>query len=214
MYKIVKRIFDIFISSILLLVSSILLIIVAVIIKLSSPGPVFYRAPRAGLNGRSFLIFKFRTMYLGADKGSGTTALNDPRTTKYGAFLRNYKIDELPQLINVFNGDMSLVGPRPELLDYVARYEGEEKIITTVKPGITDFSSLHFFMQDQWVGEGDAGNAFDNLVLPTKIALRIKYVKEQSFYTDIKILMLTANVLIKKILGLYKGKHIDVDINS
>ena len=152
-------------------------------------------------------------MYLGADKGSGTTALNDPRTTKYGAFLRNYKIDELPQLINVLIGDMSLVGPRPELLDYVARYKGDEKIITTVKPGITDFSSLHFFMQDQWVGEGDAGEAFDNLVLPIKIALRIKYVKEQSFYTDIKVLMLTAKVLSKKILGLYKGKQIDEDLS-
>jgi lipopolysaccharide/colanic/teichoic acid biosynthesis glycosyltransferase len=213
MYKITKRISDILLSFILLLVLSILLIIAALVIKLSSPGPIFYRAPRAGLNGKPFLIFKFRTMYLGADKGSGTTALNDPRTTKYGAFLRNYKIDELPQLINVLIGDMSLVGPRPELLDYVARYKGDEKIITTVKPGITDFSSLHFFMQDQWVGEGDAGEAFDNLVLPTKIALRVKYVKEQSFYTDIKVLMLTAKVLSKKILGLYKGKQIDEDLS-
>tara|TARA_B110000908_G_scaffold131278_1_gene154496 strand:- start:1985 stop:2626 length:642 start_codon:yes stop_codon:yes gene_type:complete len=213
MYKITKRISDILLSFILLLVLSILLIIAALVIKLSSPGPIFYRAPRAGLNGKPFLIFKFRTMYLGADKGSGTTALNDPRTTKYGAFLRNYKIDELPQLINVLIGDMSLVGPRPELLDYVARYKGDEKIITTVKPGITDFSSLHFFMQDQWVGEGDAGEAFDNLVLPIKIALRIKYVKEQSFYTDIKVLMLTAKVLSKKILGLYKGKQIDEDLS-
>ena len=213
MYKITKRISDIFLSFILLLVLSILLIVAALVIKRSSPGPIFYRAPRAGLNGKPFLIFKFRTMYLGADKGSGTTALNDPRTTKYGAFLRNYKIDELPQLINVLIGDMSLVGPRPELLDYVARYKGDEKIITTVKPGITDFSSLHFFMQDQWVGEGDAGEAFDNLVLPIKIALRIKYVKEQSFYTDIKVLMLTAKVLSKKILGLYKGKQIDEDLS-
>ena len=109
---------------------------------------------------------------------------------------------------------MSLVGPRPELLDYVARYKGDEKIITTVKPGITDFSSLHFFMQDQWVGEGDAGEAFDNLVLPTKIALRVKYVKEQSFYTDIKILMLTVKALVKKILGLHKEKGSDIDVNS
>jgi len=212
MYKIIKRIFDILVSSILLLVLSLFLIIIAIIIKFSSPGPIFYRAPRVGLDGEPFSIFKFRTMYVGADKGSGTTALNDPRTTKYGAFLRNYKIDELPQLINVLIGEMSLVGPRPELLDYVARYEGEEKIIITVKPGITDFSSLHFFMQDQWVGEGDAGSSFDNLVLPTKIALRIKYVKEQSFYTDMKVLMLTAKVLLKKILGLYKDKQIAENI--
>ncbi len=212
MYKIIKRIFDILVSSILLLVLSLFMIIIAIIIKFSSTGPIFYRAPRAGLDGEPFSIFKYRTMYVGADKGSGTTALNDPRTTKFGAFLRNYKIDELPQLINVLIGDMSLVGPRPELLDYVARYEGEEKIIITVKPGITDFSSLHFFMQDQWVGEGDAGSSFDTLVLPTKIALRIKYVKEQSFYTDIKVLTLTAKVLLKKILGLYKDKQIDENI--
>ena len=212
MYKIIKRIFDILVSSILLLVLSLFMIIIAIIIKFSSTGPIFYRAPRAGLDGEPFSIFKYRTMYVGADKGSGTTALNDPRTTKFVAFLRNYKIDELPQLINVLIGDMSLVGPRPELLDYVARYEGEEKIIITVKPGITDFSSLHFFMQDQWVGEGDAGSSFDTLVLPTKIALRIKYVKEQSFYTDIKVLTLTAKVLLKKILGLYKDKQIDENI--
>ncbi len=212
MYKISKRIIDIVFSSILLLCLSLFLILIAIIIKFSSKGPIFYRAPRAGLNGNPFLIFKFRTMYLGSDKGSGTTALNDPRTTKYGSILRSYKIDELPQLINVLLGDMSLVGPRPELLDYVARYKGEEKIIISVKPGITDFSSLHFFMQDKWVGEGDAGKSFDNLVLPTKIALRIKYVKEQSFYTDMKVLMLTAKVLLKKVLGLYKDKQIDEDI--
>ena len=153
-------------------------------------------------------------MKLGADKGSGTTALKDPRITKYGTFFRNYKIDELPQLINVLIGDMSLVGPRPELLEYVERYRGEEKIITTVKPGITDYSSLHFFMQDQWVGENDAGKTFDNLVLPVKSTLRIKYVKEQSFYTDTKLLILTVRVFLKKIFGLYKDKQTDLDINK
>tara|TARA_Y100000768_G_scaffold370231_1_gene335876 strand:- start:605 stop:1249 length:645 start_codon:yes stop_codon:yes gene_type:complete len=214
MYKISKRIIDFVLSFILIIFLSTFFIFIAIIIKLSSAGPVFYRAPRAGLDGHPFLIYKFRTMHVGADKGSGTTALNDPRTTRYGAILRNYKIDELPQLINVLLGDMSLVGPRPELLDYVARYKGEEKIITTVKPGITDFSSLHFFMQDKWVGEGDAGKSFDKIVLPTKIALRIKYVNEQSFYTDMKVLMLTAKVLLKKMLGLYKDKQIDEDIIS
>ena len=214
MYKIIKRIIDIIVSFILLIILSGFFLIIALLIKLSSSGPIFYRAARGGLNGEPFLIFKFRTMYVGADKGSGTTALNDPRTTKYGIFLRKYKIDELPQLINVLIGNMSLVGPRPELLDYIARYKGEEKIIISVKPGITDFSSLHFFMQDQWVGEGDAGETFDNLVLPTKIALRIKYVKEQSFYTDTRLLLLTARVLFKKILGFYKGKRVDLDING
>ena len=214
MYNVVKRIFDIIVSSILLLVLLPMLVFTAAVIKLSSPGPVFYCAPRAGLKGKPFLIIKFRTMKLGADKGSGTTALKDPRITKYGAFFRNYKIDELPQLINVLIGDMSLVGPRPELLEYVERYRGEEKIITTVKPGITDYSSLHFFMQDQWVGENDAGKTFDNLVLPVKSTLRIKYVKEQSFYTDTKLLILTVRVFLKKIFGLYKDKQTDLDINK
>ena len=214
MYNVVKRTFDIIVSSILLLVLLPMLMFTAAVIKLSSPGPVFYCAPRAGLRGKPFLIIKFRTMKLGADKGSGTTALKDPRITKYGTFFRNYKIDELPQLINVLIGDMSLVGPRPELLEYVERYRGEEKIITTVKPGITDYSSLHFFMQDQWVGENDAGKTFDNLVLPVKSTLRIKYVKEQSFYTDTKLLILTVRVFLKKIFGLYKDKQTDLDINK
>jgi lipopolysaccharide/colanic/teichoic acid biosynthesis glycosyltransferase len=203
---IIKRIFDIVVSFILLLVLLPLLIIMALIINFSSPGPIFYRAPRAGLHGAPFSIFKFRTMDIGSDKGSGTTALNDPRISKNGTFLRNYKIDELPQLINVLIGDMSLVGPRPELLDYVARYEGEEKIITTVKPGITDYSSLHFFMEEHWVGEGDAGKKFDKLVLPVKTSLRIKYVKDQSFYVDMKILILTVKIVLDKIFGLYKAK--------
>jgi lipopolysaccharide/colanic/teichoic acid biosynthesis glycosyltransferase len=202
MYLIIKRIFDILVASILLLVFSPVMIIVALIIKFSSQGPIFYRPKRAGLNGKPFLIFKFRTMYVGADKGSGTTALNDTRIIKNGIFLRNYKIDELPQLFNVLIGNMSLVGPRPELLEYVARYEGEEKIITTVKPGITDYSSCHFFRQENWVGQHDASKTFDKIVLPVKVSLRIKYVKEQSFYTDMKVLILTSIVLLKKFLGI------------
>ena len=202
MYLIIKRIFDILVASILLLVFSPVMIIVALIIKFSSQGPIFYRPKRAGLNGKPFLIFKFRTMNVGADKGSGTTALNDTRIIKNGMFLRNYKIDELPQLFNVLIGNMSLVGPRPELLEYVARYEGKEKIITTVKPGITDYSSCHFFRQENWVGQNDASKTFDKIVLPVKVSLRIKYVKEQSFYTDMKVLILTSIVLLKKILGI------------
>lgn len=214
MYVTFKRFFDILVSTLLLFIFSPVFVFVPLIIKLSSPGPIFYCAPRAGLHGEPFSIFKFRTMNVGADTESGTTALKDSRIIKYGSCLRKYKLDELPQLINVIIGDMSLVGPRPELLDYVARYEGEEVIITTVKPGITDYSSLHFFMQDQWVGEDDVGETFDNLLLPVKNLLRIKYVKEQSFYTDIKVLVLTAKVLLKKIFGLYKDKQTDVDISS
>lgn len=211
---IVKRIFDLLASMALIVLLSPLLIITAIFVKLTSSGTVFYRGMRAGLNGEPFKIFKFRTMAIDADKGSGTTALNDPRITKIGNFLRSYKIDELPQLINVLGGSMSMVGPRPELLDYAARYVGEEKLILTVKPGITDYSSLNFFMEEQWVGEDDASTVFDNIVLPVKTKLRIKYVKEQSFVTDMKILIMTAVVVGKKILGLYKGKDTNTGIDG
>ena len=137
MYKISKRIIDFVLSFILIIFLSTFFVFIAIIIKLSSAGPVFYRAPRAGLNGHPFLIYKFRTMHVGADKGSGTTALNDPRTTKYGAILRNYKIDELPQLINVLLGDMSLVGPRPMTIPQIEEYGPSIAAYKRMRPGIT-----------------------------------------------------------------------------
>jgi lipopolysaccharide/colanic/teichoic acid biosynthesis glycosyltransferase len=104
-------------------------------------------------------------MYVGSDKGSGTTSLKDPRIIKYGSFLRKYKIDEIPQLINVLIGDMSLVGPRPEILDYVKDIKDDEKKILNVKPGITDYSSIHFFSQELWVGKKNAKKVFDKTIL-------------------------------------------------
>jgi lipopolysaccharide/colanic/teichoic acid biosynthesis glycosyltransferase len=205
MYNFIKRLIDIFLSSILLLIFFPIIIISSVLVKISSPGPIFYRAERAGLYGKKFLIIKLRTMYVGSDKGSGTTAFQDPRIVKYGTFLRNYKIDEMPQLINVLIGDMSLVGPRPELLDYVKRYKGDEKKIMNVKPGITDYSSIHFFSQELWVGKKNAQKVFDKHVLHVKNSLRLKYVNEQSLFTDIKILILTFINLLKKIFFKKKG---------
>ena len=200
MYNFTKRVFDILLSCILLLSFFPLIIISSLLIKISSSGPIFYRAERAGLYGKKFLIIKLRTMRVGSDKGSGTTSLHDPRIIKYGTFLRSYKIDEIPQLINVLIGDMSLVGPRPELLDYVKKYKGDEIKILNVKPGITDYSSIYFFSQELWVGKKNAKKIFDNNIFRIKNSLRLKYVNEQSLYTDIKILILTFITLIKKIL--------------
>ena len=187
MYKFTKRFIDILISLIFLLISCPIIILSSILIKLSSPGPIFYRAPRAGQYGKKFLIIKLRTMYPGSDKFSGTTYLEDPRIIKYGLFLRKYKIDELPQFINVLVGEMSLVGPRPELLDYVKRYKGNEIKILNVKPGITDYSSIYFFSEESFVGKKNAKKVFDKKILPIKNSLRLKYVNEQSFYTDMKI---------------------------
>lgn len=200
MYCFLKRFIDILLSSILLLIFFPIIIISSISIKISSPGPIFYRAPRAGLYGKKFLMIKLRTMYVDSDKGSNTTSLKDPRIIKYGTFLRSYKIDEIPQLVNVLIGEMSLVGPRPEILDYVKRYKGEEKKILNVKPGLTDYSSIHFFSQELWVGKKNAKKVFDKKLLPVKNSLRLKYVNEQSLYTDMKILILTFITLIKKIL--------------
>ena len=200
MYNFTKRIIDILLSLSFLLLFFPIIIISSTLIKISSPGPIFYRGERAGQHGKKFLIIKFRTMHVGSDKGSGTTSLEDSRIIKYGSFLRSYKIDEIPQFINVLIGDMSLVGPRPELLDYVKKYKGDEIKILSVKPGITDYSSIYFFSQELWVGKKNAKKVFDKNLLPVKNSLRLKYVYEQSLYTDIKILILTLITLLKKIL--------------
>ena len=200
MYHFTKRIIDILLSLNFLLLFFPIIIISSILIKISSPGPIFYRAPRAGQYGKKFLIIKLRTMYPGSDKYSGTTYLEDPRIIKFGLFLRKYKIDEIPQFINVLLGNMSLVGPRPELLDYTKRYKGDEIKILNVKPGITDYSSIYFFSQETFVGKKNVKKVFDKKILPIKNSLRLKYVNEQSLYTDIKILVLTFLTLLKKIL--------------
>ncbi|MEX2033462.1 MAG: sugar transferase, partial [Candidatus Colwellbacteria bacterium] len=138
-----KRLFDLIFSAIGLFLLSPLLIIFVIWIKLGSPGPVFYRGVRAGKNFKPFRIYKFRSMVMNAEQiGGPSTPEDDARVTKPGRFLRRFKLDELPQLINVFKGEMSLVGPRPEVLRYANLYKGEEKIVYTVKPGMTDYASL------------------------------------------------------------------------
>ena len=194
-----KRLFDLFFSLIGVIILSPLLLVLAILIKTSSPGPVFYRGIRAGKNGKNFKIFKFRTMVVNAEKMSGpSTALDDPRLTRIGKFLRKWKLDELPQLFNVIKGDMSLVGPRPEVLEYANLYQGEEKIVYRVKPGITDFASLWDIHEEEVLkGSPDPEKTYLEKIRPEKVRLQMKYVKEMSFWTDIKIIWRTFLKLIK-----------------
>lgn len=171
--------------------------------------PVLYRPQRGGYHDKSFRIFKFRSMIKNADKiGGGTTALHDPRITKVGGFLRKTKLDEIPQLLNIINGTMSFIGPRPELLQYTNQYEGEEKLIFEVRPGITDFSSIEFINLDEIVGQGDVDEMYEKYVLKKKNALRIKYAKEVSLETDVRLFFMTVWRVIQKALSfIILSKH-------
>lgn len=196
-----KRIFDVGVASVFLLLCIPLCIVIAAGIRLSSPGPVLYRGLRTGKDGHPFRILKFRTMVEHAENhGGGTTALNDPRILPLGRFLRYAKLDELPQLINVLRGEMSLVGPRPELAKYTDRYTVEERAILSVSPGITDYSSIKFSALDELVGAKDADRVFEEHVLAEKNRLRLKYVRTRSLSIDIKILALTGWCVLRKIL--------------
>lgn len=165
---------------------------IGIIIKLNSPGPVFYRGWRTGLEGKAFRIFKFRTMVVDAEKiGGPSTALNDRRLTEFGKFLRKYKIDELPQIINVLKGEMSLVGPRPQVEEYTRLYDDNEKVILSVKPGLTDYASIEFINLDQVLGDDSVDEKYLKEIEPEKNKLRVKYVKEHSFGIDSKIIFMT-----------------------
>lgn len=185
-----KRLLDVLVSASLLLLTAPLFPILALLVKRDSKGPVFYRGIRSAMGGGTFLIFKFRTMYVDQTP-ERTSCLNDPRVTRIGFWLRRFKLDELPQLINVLRGEMSLVGPRPELPRYTDMFRGEEKLILTVKPGITDLSSIQFISIDEVIGSKDVDRVFEEEVLPQKNALRVKYVKERTFWLDLKILTQT-----------------------
>jgi lipopolysaccharide/colanic/teichoic acid biosynthesis glycosyltransferase len=141
-----------------------------------------------------------------ADKGDGTTALNDPRITRAGKILRKLKLDEIPQLINVLNSTMSFIGPRPELLKYTERYDGEEKLILQVRPGITDFSSIEFINLDEIVGEENPDEMYEKYVLKQKNQLRIKYAKEVSLKTDIALFTKTCLQVLKKAIRVISKK--------
>ena len=200
--KYIKRWIGAFLAIILLLMMLPIYFILMLTIAIEDGFPVFYKPLRGGYKNKPFRIFKFRTMVKNADKiGGGTTALNDPRITKVGNFLRKTKMDEIPQLFNIIEGTMSFIGPRPELLRYTDQYDGEEKLILEVRPGITDFSSIEFINLDEIVGAGNADEMYEKYVLKKKNQLRIKYAKEVSFATDVKLFTLTVWRVIKKALS-------------
>lgn len=184
-------------------------LIIAVAISIESGFPVIYKPLRGGYKQTPFHIYKFRSMVKNADKiGGGTTALHDPRITKVGNILRKTKLDEIPQLFNILQGNMSFIGPRPELLQYTDQYEGEEKLILEVRPGITDFSSIEFINLDEIVGQGNADEMYEKYVLKKKNQLRIKYAKEVSFVTDVKLFAQTVWRVIQKALSfIFLKKH-------
>lgn len=203
-YEVVKRFFDVACSLILLSILLPFFLLVALVIKIDSKGPVLYFGERVGLNNKKFKIYKFRTMRPNAELHGTTTTINDPRITKIGTFLRKYKLDELPQLINVIKGDMSLVGPRPEVEEHTSEYSEEEKQILSVRPGITDYSSIEFYNLAEVLGPNDPHRVYVTKIRSQKNQLRLLYVKNKSFSEDIKILFNTSKLLMNLISGRLK----------
>lgn len=190
---IAKRSFDILASLAGLIILSPVFLVISALIKVEGSGPVFYKGVRVGLSGKEFKMFKFRTMVVNADKiGGPSTADDDFRITPIGRFLRKYKLDEIPQMINVFRGEMSVVGPRPEVPFYVNMFTDEEKKILTVRPGMTDWASLWNHNEGAVLaGSADPEKTYMEKIRPEKIRLQMKYVDESSFWVDIKILFMT-----------------------
>lgn len=194
----IKRLFDIVLAFLGLVFLSSLLILIAVLIKIDSEGRIFYKGIRVGKNGKLFKIFKFRTMVPNAENiGGSSTADKDPRITRVGKFLRKYKLDELPQLINVLRGEMSIVGPRPQVEEYVSLYNKDEKAILIVRPGMTDYASVKFINLNEILGSEDADRIYKEKVEPEKNELRLKYIRDKSLWVDVRI-------IIKTFIGLLK----------
>lgn len=197
--RVVKRILDFILALILFVVTLPIMLVISALIVADSGFPVFYRADRGGYRQRSFRIFKFRTMVQNADKiGGGTTALNDSRITRAGAFLRKTKLDEFANLLSILAGNMSFIGPRPELLRYTSQYKGTEMLIHQVRPGITDYSSIEFINLDEIVGGSNADEMYEKYVLPKKNKLRVKYAATVSFGTDCRLFFLTVGKVLEK----------------
>lgn len=207
--KYIKRLLDLAFALAALAVSWPLYLAVAAAIALEDGFPVLYRADRGGYLGKPFRICKFRSMVRNADQlGGGTTSLHDSRITKVGNVLRKTKLDEIPQLWQVLTGKMSVIGPRPELMQYVSQYEGPELDILKVRPGITDFSSVEFINLDEIVGDENADEMYEKLVLKKKNALRVQYAHSVSLKTDLYILFRTFSAVAEKCFGfLVKKEH-------
>ena len=171
--------------------------VIAVLIRLSSPGPVFFRGERIGRHGRPFRIVKFRTMREDAAAvGAGITAANDPRVTRVGRLLRHTKLDELPQLLNVLRGEMSLVGPRPEDPRYVALYSEEQRRVLRVRPGITSPASFQFRNEEALLSGADWERKYRDEIMPQKLRIDLAYVEAAGFWTDLALIWRTVATVV------------------
>lgn len=193
------RFFDLLFTVLGLIILSPLFLIVAIWIKLDSNGPVFYRQTRVGRNSKDFKLLKFRSMVTDADKnGLITVGGRDPRVTQSGYFIRKYKLDELPQLLNVLKGDMSLVGPRPEVRKYVDLYNESQRRVLSVKPGITDYASIQFIDENEILGKAENPEmVYIEKVMPEKIKYNMKYIQNRSVKEYFKIIFLTIGEIVK-----------------
>jgi len=194
-----KRLFDLFVASLILLCFLPFGLIIAICILMGSKGGIFYRQERIGLHGKPFRLWKFRTMRKDADKlGKLTVGMRDPRITKIGLFIRKVKLDEFPQFLNVLSGEMSIVGPRPEVAEYVALYTPEQRAVLNVKPGITDYASLEYFRENELLGRSDdPRKTYIEEIMPAKIALNKKYLERPTVSHDLKIMWMTFMKIIR-----------------
>lgn len=193
------RFFDFILSLVGLVVLAPIFIVLAIWIKVDSTGPVFYKQVRVGQNGIDFGLFKFRSMVVDADKkGLITVGGRDPRITRSGYFIRKYKLDELPQLINVLLGDMSLVGPRPEVRKYVELYTDEQQKVLSVKPGITDYASIEYMDENEILGKSnDPEKTYIEEIMPEKIKYNMKYINNKNLFEYFKIILLTVLKIVR-----------------
>ena len=193
-----KRIFDILASFFGLIVLSPIFLILAIWIKFDSKGPVFYKQIRVGRGNNDFFLYKFRSMRVGADKaGLITIGGRDPRVTNSGYFIRKYKLDEFPQLINVLKGDMSLVGPRPEVRKYVEMYTPEQMHVLDVRPGITDLASIRYRNENELLEKAeDPDKYYIEVIMQDKLRINLEYVKDHSFLDDIKLIFATLGAIV------------------
>jgi len=187
-----RRLVDFLLASAGLIVLSPALLLAALLVKVSSPGPVFHRAVRVGKDGQLFQLFKFRTMIAeAASLGPGITLANDKRITRFGAWLRRFKIDELPQLLNILRGEMSIVGPRPEDPRYVALYTPEQREILAVVPGLTSPASMQYRAEEKLLAGTDWETTYVSVILPDKLSRELDYLQHRTFWSDLRIISQT-----------------------
>lgn len=195
-----KRTFDIIASSLGLIILSPLFIILAILIKLDSEGPVFFKQIRVGLKNKDFSLYKFRSMYVKTDKsGLLTIGDRDPRITSLGYYIRKYKLDELPQLVNVLKGDMSLVGPRPQVRKYVNLYTPEQMHVLDIRPGITDLASIKYRNESELLGKlNDPNKYYTEVIMQDKLRINLQYIENNNLLNDIAIIFCTFKKIINE----------------